>query len=162
MDFKAMIGNVTDKASHLAKSAAKKTGEVAEQAKLSLSVRAEKNKLEEMYTTLGKLFYEQVKGTDVRAQVTAQVMEIDEQKLVIKNLSEEITEYNGQIICDGCGKKMSLEDSFCPNCGKKLEAKKPSVDTENKKDEASDKEPPSEGDDNFTTAFEDVTDKYFS
>ncbi len=156
MDFKAIFDNVANKAGSLAKSAARKTGEVAEQAKLAITAKSEKGKLETMYTTLGKLFYEQVKGTDVRAQVSAQIMEIDEQKLVIEQLTTEMAENNGHILCDGCGKEISFDDAFCPTCGKKQEPKK-LFDREASTDEKSDTES-----EDFVEAFKDVTDKYFS
>ncbi len=123
MDFK----NIVDKAGTFAKSAAKKTGEVAEHAKLRFSAKVEKSKLEDMYRELGKLFYEQVKGTDVRMQISAQIMEIDEQKLVISNLITEAAAAKGHMICDVCGKEMSFDAAVCPHCGAKPEAKKPDI-----------------------------------
>lgn len=123
MDFKAFVDNVASKAGSLAKSAAKKTGEVTESAKYAIMLKTEQNKLEGMYTTLGKLFYEQAKGTDIRAQVAAQVMEIDEQKQIIADLKATINENSGKIICEGCGKEIDIDNAFCPDCGKKVEPK---------------------------------------
>ncbi len=127
MDFKNIVDNVANKAGTLAKSAAKKTGEVAEHTKLRIAAKVEKSKLEDMYTTLGKLFYEQVKGTDVRVQIAAQIMEIDEQKLTISNLVTEAAAAKGCMICANCGKEMDFDATFCPHCGKKPEAKKPNI-----------------------------------
>ena len=123
MDIKSMIGNVTNKAGSIAKTAVKKTGEAAESAKLAITLKSEQNKLDRLFTTLGKLFYEQAKGTDVRAQVAAQIMEIDEQKQVIDELKVIIAENNDKIICVSCGKDIDIDDAFCPVCGKKVEPK---------------------------------------
>lgn len=123
MDIKSIVDTVSTKASELAKSAVKKTGEVAESAKLAISIKSEQSKLDNMFTTLGKLFYEQAKGTEVRAQVAAQILEIDEQKKVIEDLRLTAANASGRMICDSCGKEMSLDDAFCPVCGKKVEAK---------------------------------------
>lgn len=123
MDFKSILDNVASKVDTFAKTAAKKTGEVAESAKLAISLKSEQHKLEGMFTTLGKLFYEQAKGTDVRAQVAAQVMEIDEQKKVINDLKVTIAEASGKVICESCGKEIDVDNAFCPVCGKKQEPK---------------------------------------
>ena len=50
-------------------------------------------------------------------------MEIDEQKKVIEDLRLTAANANGKMICDSCGKTISLDDVFCPVCGKKIEAK---------------------------------------
>ncbi len=123
MDFKSIIDNVTTKATEIAKTAVKKTGEAAESAKNAITLKSENNKLEGLFTTLGKLFYEQTKGTDVRAQISAQIMQIDEQKLVIENLRAAMAESSGKMVCDSCGKDIDIDSTFCPVCGKKVEPK---------------------------------------
>ena len=123
MDFKSIVDNVTAKASEIAKTAVKKTGEAAESAKNAITLKSENNKLEGLFTTLGKLFYEQTKGTDVRAQISAQIMQIDEQKLVIENLRAIMAESSGKMVCESCGKDIDIDSTFCPVCGKKIEPK---------------------------------------
>lgn len=123
MGFKKIIGDVATTAGTLAKSAAKRAGEVAESTKLNITLKSEQHKLEGMFTTLGKLFYEQAKGTDVRAQIVAQIMEIDEQKQVIGDLRTILVEAGGKVICSSCGKGIDIEDVYCPICGKKQEPK---------------------------------------
>ncbi len=123
MDIKAIVNDVTEKAGSLAKSAVKKTGEAAESAKFRFLMKSEEKKLDAMFTELGKLFYKQVKGTDVRAKTTAQIMEIDEQKQIINDLKSAIIESQGKMICDSCGKAIDIENVFCPECGKKIEPK---------------------------------------
>ncbi len=123
MGFKEMIGDVANTAGTLARSAAKRAGEVAESTKLNITLKSEQHKLEGMFTTLGKLFYEQAKGTDVRAQIVAQIMEINEQKQVINDLRTVLVEAGGKVICASCGKGIDIEDAYCPICGKKQEPK---------------------------------------
>ena len=123
MDIKSIVDDVAAKAGSLAKTAVKKTGEAAEAAKLTLLLKSEQKKLDSMFTVLGKLFYEQTKGTDVRAQVVAEIMEIDEQKRIIDDLKATMIENSGKIICDSCGKEIDLEHPFCPECGNKIEPK---------------------------------------
>lgn len=123
MGFKTIFDDVATTAGSLAKSAAKKAGEVAESTKLNITIRSEQHKLEGMFTTLGKLFYEQAKGTDVRAQIVAQVMEIDEEKQTIDDLRTILVESTGKVICQSCGKGIDIDNAYCPICGKKQEPK---------------------------------------
>lgn len=123
MDIKSIVNDVTEKAGSLAKSAVKKTGEAAESAKFKFLMKSEEKKLDAMFTELGKLFYKQVKGTDVRAKAAAQIMEIDEQKRIINDLKSLVIESQEKMICDSCGKAIDIENIFCPECGKKIEPK---------------------------------------
>lgn len=123
MEIKTILDGVANTAGTFAKSAAKKAGEVAETTKLNITLKSEQRKLEGMFTTLGKLFYEQSKGTDVRAQIVAQIMEIDEQKQTIDDLRTILVESTGKVICNSCGKGIDIDDAYCPVCGKKQEPK---------------------------------------
>ena len=117
MDIKSIVENAAAKADSLARAAVKKGGEAAEAVKLNISLRSEQKKLDSMYTTLGKLFYEQVKGTDVRVQVKTQIMEIDEQKLVVEELKLSVAETKGKAACIHCGNDIAIDAIFCPACG---------------------------------------------
>ena len=117
MDFKAIFENVATKVDGFARSAARKGEEVAETAKLNIALHSEQKKLEGMYTTLGKLFYEQSKGTDVRVQIKTQIMEIDEQKLTVEELKLSVAETKGKASCIHCGKDIAIDAVYCPACG---------------------------------------------
>lgn len=162
MDIKAIVSSVASKAESLARTAVKKGGEVAEAAKLNITLKSEEKKLENMFATLGKLFYEQVKGTDVRAQVKAQVMEIDEQKLVIEELKATIAEAGGKVSCESCGKEIDIDAAYCPTCGKAQAPKKCDCgcETTAPTDEAPAAKPLSA--DDFVDFFKNTTAKYFS
>lgn len=117
MDIKSIVSNVATKVDSIARTAVKKGGVAANSAKLALSMRSERKKLDGMFSTLGKLFYEQVNGTDVRAQIKAQVMEIEEQKLVIAELKTAMEEAGGKAKCKKCGKLIDIDAAYCPSCG---------------------------------------------
>ncbi len=135
MEIKTILDGVASTAGTFAKSAAKKAGEVAESTKLNITLKSEQRKLEGMFTTLGKLFYEQSKGTDVRAQIVAQIMEIDEQKQTIDDLRIILVESAGKVICTSCGKGIDIDDAYCPVCGKK-QGPKLMFDKQDENDEA--------------------------
>ena len=113
------LDDITKSAKSIASKAVKKTGEVAESAKLAIALRSEESKLEGLFAALGKLTYEKA---DV-ALIAAEILEIDEQKNVIKQIKTEIAENSGKTFCPACGKEIPDDARFCPACGKSQEKK---------------------------------------
>ncbi|MBE6613511.1 MAG: zinc ribbon domain-containing protein [Ruminococcaceae bacterium] len=123
-NLKAFWNDLTGKAGTAAKAAAKKTGEAAETAKLAITLKTEESKLRGLYAKLGVLYYANTAGEDNADVLAAQVLEIDEQKMVIENLRAVIDERNGKMKCPNCGKIIDIESAFCNSCGAKQEQKK--------------------------------------
>jgi len=117
MEIKYYMGSFAGKAGRFAKTAAKKTGTAASNAKLTIKLRSAMIKLEKMYTTLGKLFYEQTMGIDVRKQIVAEVSKINAQKDMIDELKYLLDEARGKTVCISCGKTISVDAVYCPVCG---------------------------------------------
>lgn len=126
--LKSLWADVSGKAKDAAQTAAKKTGEVAETAKLTITLKTEEQKLGRLFAALGKLCYEKAE----QAQLDAQIMEIDEQKKIIADLKVQVAESKGKIICAGCGKEMDAGAQFCSSCGAKQEPKKTEETAEEK------------------------------
>lgn len=112
--------DLSKNAKSFAEKAVKKTGEVAESAKLAISLKTEESKLEGLFNALGKLCYD--KADD--GLIAAQILEIDEQKTVIAQIKAEIAANSGKSYCTSCGKEISSEAAFCSHCGAKQEQKK--------------------------------------
>lgn len=115
-----ILDNISKSAKSFAEKAVKKTGEVAESAKLTICLKSEEVKLDELYEDLGRLTYE--KADEV--VITAQILEIDEQKLIIAQIKAEIAANNGKASCSSCGKDIPSEAAFCSYCGKQQAQKK--------------------------------------
>ena len=114
------LDDITKSAKSIASKAVKKTGEVAESAKLAIALRSEESKLEGLFAALGKLTYEKADA----ALIAAEILEIDEQKNVIKQIKIEIAENSGKTFCPACGKEIPDDATrFCPACGKSQEKK---------------------------------------
>lgn len=113
------LDDITKSAKSIASKAVKKTGEVAESAKLAIALRSEESKLEGLFAALGKLTYEKADA----ALIAAEILEIDEQKNVIKQIKTEIAENSGKTFCPACGKEIPDDARFCPACGKSQEKK---------------------------------------
>ncbi len=120
MEFKEFFDNFSKNAKTIADKAVKKTGEVAESAKLIISLKSEEAKLEKLFNNLGKLCYD--KADD--ASIAAQIIEIDDQKLVISKIKADIAANSGKTYCTACGKEIASDAAFCPYCGTKQEQKK--------------------------------------
>lgn len=112
--------DLTKNAKSFAEKAVKKTGEVAESAKLTISLKSEESKLENLFAALGKLCYEKAED----GLIAAQILEIDEQKTVIAQIKAEIAANSGKVFCQSCGKEIDADTAFCPHCGAKQEQKK--------------------------------------
>lgn len=159
MDIRNAVNSAAGKVGTFTKVAIKKTGEAAETAKLKLALITEKRKLEKMFSTLGKLFYEQVKGTDLRIQIKAQMLEIDEQKAVIASIRSEIVASKGKAECAFCKKPLDMDATYCQNCGKQQFVKKCGISNGQCEGETGSAAPLSA--DEFVDTFKDTTDKYF-
>ncbi len=160
MDFKYVVNTAAGKVGRFTKVAVRKTGEAAEIAKLQVAFISEKRKLEGMFSTLGKLFYEQVKGTDVRVQIAAQIMEIDEQKISVADLRSAIVAAKGRASCPGCGKPINTEAAYCPSCGEKQFIKK-NVTSEAKYGDSGASSRKHLSTDEFVAEFKNINSKYF-
>ena len=135
--LKALWADVSGKAQTAAQTAAKKTGEVAESAKLNISLKTEQQKLGRLYASLGQLYYEKAE----EAQLAAQVMEIDEQQQIIADLKVVIAEQKGKILCPACGKEIDGDSLFC-NAGGPTQEQKKNLTTEEAAPEAAPAEAP--------------------
>lgn len=160
MDIKNKVNTAAGKLGKFTRTAIKKTGEAAETAKLNIALASEKRKLEKMFSTLGKLFYEQVKGTDVRVQIKAQIFEINEQKNVIASLRADIAASRGKAQCIFCGKPLDLESTYCQHCGKQQFAKAGTSAAHNDEGNESVSQKPLSAED-FVDTFKNITAKYF-
>ena len=122
------LDDITKSAKSIASKAVKKTGEVAESAKLAIALRSEESKLEGLFAALGKLTYEKADA----ALIAAEILEIDEQKNVIKQIKTEIAENSGKTFCPACGKSQEkkAEAKAEPAPEKKTEDEKKNMKTE--------------------------------
>ena len=111
--------DVKKSVSSAAKTVAQKSSEVVETTKLNMTISQEKEKIEKIYSEVGKAVVEEYKmGNDkgfaekceeVKA-IEAQIAELQQKVLELKNASK----------CPGCGAEITTDVAFCPKCGTKL------------------------------------------
>lgn len=121
----SFFDNVKNKVSAAGKSAAKMTKEIADTAKLKAEINGAKSTVENTYSDIGKLYYEQKK--DVPDEGYAElVAKISEALALIEKKEQEIREIRGEIICPQCGKHVTDKNiSFCPACGARVRDEQP-------------------------------------
>lgn len=106
----------------LSNSVAEKTNKISKETKLKKTLSENKDKIEKLYSDLGKKVYES------RANVGAISKEIEEFTTQIENLIKENEELRKEIlllnnkkICPQCGAEVDIQATFCQQCGKEQE-----------------------------------------
>ena len=118
MDFFNKLGKTASKTYQATK---EKATNLSEELKIKSKISELKDKIEEKYTEIGKIVYNEMKdGNDVsREKVTSICEDISRKK-------DEISKFEAQLLaikkvkkCVECGAELELTDDFCSKCGKK-------------------------------------------
>lgn len=112
------VGETVGKAAH---SAAKKTGEVAELAKLNLKVYNLNSENNDDLLEIGKMIYASRNGEMLDEERLEQLYQaIDGRKAEAEALKGRIGELKNTKTCPACGAAVAKDYSFCPVCGEKF------------------------------------------
>ncbi len=118
----AFLENLGKKVGEAAQAAAKKSGELVEVTKLNVSINSEEDKIQKLYTQIGKTVYEKFAASgmadDEVLESCNSIVAIEQN---IKVLREKIAEVKGTKQCVGCGIEMERSQVFCSKCGTKNE-----------------------------------------
>lgn len=109
--------------------AAGKAKDLAEVTRLQLAQQELERKLEQLYTQLGKSFYEnvQVEENDDFSELVQSITQLREE---IASSREQQMLLKGGVRCVSCGTLMEADAIFCPGCGKQRELLKESENIE--------------------------------
>lgn len=124
---------VSNGASSVANNVAKKSSDLVEVSKLSVSVASEEDKIKNFYNEIGKLIYEKFENEeDFKENLDEDILdkcnEIRSIKDSIVTLKEKMKELKNIKVCPNCKTEMKLETQFCPKCGEKQEMPKKDED----------------------------------
>jgi rRNA maturation endonuclease Nob1 len=122
----SVFDNFTKKVTETAKAAAKKSSELVEVTKLNISVGAEEDKIEKVYSDIGKMAY----AAFLKGELTNDAYMVNFEKIKsyeenIYKMKQKILELKSTKICAGCGEELDLSTAFCSKCGTKQEIQKP-------------------------------------
>ena len=101
--------------------AAKKTNEVIGIQKLKIKASQINSQLSSDFETLGRLYFDEIKGSEEPNEDCKEIVESIKQKFVeLKQVEEEIETQRKTKVCKNCNCKNPEEAEFCFKCGKKL------------------------------------------
>lgn len=127
----AFLENLGKRVGEAAQAAAKKSGELVEITKLNVNISSEEDKIQKLYTQIGKTLYEKYAATGVaddNAKESCEAVRVHEQN--IKALKDKILDLKGAKLCSGCGAEMEKDQLYCSKCGTKSDVSAPGAAAE--------------------------------
>lgn len=134
MDFKNTFSKIkktaVDTASTVAQSAkessavvAKKSGELIEISKLTVSINSNESKMKDLYSEIGKKVFEKHEnGQYIDPELVENCNEILALKTSINEMKQKINELRNKKICTNCDTSLPEDTAFCPKCGNKIDS----------------------------------------
>lgn len=107
---------------------ANKTSKIAQRTKLKMHINECKNKIEDIYSSIGKKVYEKhvrEEDIDIEEDLKDECKRIDKLSKEIENSIEHILILKDMKKCPECFSEIMIQYNFCPNCGKKQYDTKP-------------------------------------
>ena len=121
MDF---LNKLTKKAKETYGAASKKTGEIAQEAKLKMKMNENKAEIKDLYQKIGKKVYEKhtlLEGIDIKVDLEEECTKIDILSAEIETCLNKIRELKDKKQCPNCFNEIDLDSRFCNHCGTKQE-----------------------------------------
>ena len=121
MDF---LNKLTKKAKETYGVASKKTGEIAQEAKLKMKMNENKAEINDLYQEIGKKVYKKhtlSEGIDIKVELEEECIKIDILSAEIETCLNKIRKLKNKKQCPNCFYEIDLESKFCNNCGAKQE-----------------------------------------
>ncbi|MGY0374119.1 zinc-ribbon domain-containing protein [Clostridium sp. JNZ J1-5] len=134
MDFKNTFSKIkktaVDTASTVAQSAkessavvAKKSGELIEISKLTVSINSNESKMKDLYSEIGKKVFEKHEnGQYIDPELVENCNEILALKTSINEMKQKVNELRNKRICTNCDTSLPEDTAFCPKCGNKIDS----------------------------------------
>jgi predicted amidophosphoribosyltransferase len=130
----SIFDNLGKKIGETAQAAQKKANETIEITKLNKSISNEEDKIQKIFTELGrKLYGLYIQGQDVGDNFESECEEISVYEDNIKELKNKIRELKNIRICPNCGAEIEEGILFCSKCGTKLEIPAPAAPVKEEK-----------------------------
>ena len=121
MDF---LNKLTKKAKETYGAASKKTGEIAQEAKLKMKMNENKAEIKDLYQEIGRKVYEKhtlSEGIDIKVDLEEECVKIDILSAEIETCLNKIRELKNKKQCPNCFNEIDLDSRFCNHCGTKQE-----------------------------------------
>lgn len=107
------------KLSQAGQSAAQKTKEIAETARLNSQISDEEKKINDFYLQIGKI-YVSLHDENHEADFDELIRGLHESEDKVKECRQQIKDIKGVVVCEKCGAEVSSGSAFCNTCGAPL------------------------------------------
>jgi len=112
--------NAMKKVADVLHAAARKSGEIFENTKISYNISAERDKIVKLQSKIGEKFYKIYKeGGEVPESIVAELEGIAAVEEIIRTLEKTLADSKPYKFCSDCGAKLELNDVYCAKCGAK-------------------------------------------
>lgn len=119
-----IFNKLSKKASDTYKYTTEKTGKLAKEAKLKMTINENKSNINDLYKEIGKKVYEKhirEENIIIRDELEELCIQIDDYASIIEDANHEILSLRDKKICEKCAYEIEKEFHYCPNCGNKQE-----------------------------------------
>ena len=117
MEFFNKLGDIANKTY---KSASKKTGEIAQEAKIKMKMNENKAKIKDLYQEIGKIVYQKhihEEEVNIKEDLNSYCSQIDELSKEVETYQEKVLALKNKRICENCYEEIDLQSKYCPSCG---------------------------------------------
>lgn len=115
-DFESAMKKVSD----VLHAAARKSGEILENTKISYNISTERDKLAKCQSRIGAKFYKLYKeGGETPDFIADDLQELAAIEETIRAMEKTISDSKPYKFCSECGAKLELSDIYCAKCGAK-------------------------------------------
>ena len=118
---------ILDSLGKAASNTAQKTKEVAETAKINMSINGKESDITKVYTAIGELVYNQHRE-NLNIEVENLCGSIDTIKEEITELRKKLIVLRKLVICPSCDAENAEEAKFCAKCGAGLQKLEPAAE----------------------------------
>lgn len=134
MDLKNTFSKIkktaVDTASTVAQSAkessavvAKKSGELIEVSKITVSITSNESKMKDLYSEIGKKICQKHEdGLYIDPELVESCNEVLTLKTSIKEMKQKVNELRNKKVCTNCDTSLPEDTTFCPKCGNKVDS----------------------------------------
>ncbi len=119
MDINDLTQKFTQKVKQLSKDTAEEVQKLNRIRQLNGKVNDARKQIEQIYSEIGKKFYELHKDSAPEG-FEELVRTISDRTVEIGQLKEQLREVKGVVLCENCNTEVSADERFCPNCGSKM------------------------------------------
>lgn len=119
--IKGGAAKTKDAAEKLAKEVAKLTTNAISSTKLSYAINEAQNKIEDIYSQIGKAMYEKYLDGEAISEFADEFDKIDALMQDVESLQNKKAELKNSIRCTECETLNSTDSEFCSKCGAKLQ-----------------------------------------